>query len=114
MNDAEKIEQIASQLKREKQRHNRLELNLSFQREQLRKADIRRKIQLGGLVVKAELSDESAALLFGIMLEAKEKLDPEKNKKNKQYREVWIKRGDAAFEEHKKQEAAKNKKSPPA
>ena len=77
MSKTSDIEKIAGQLKREKQRQNRLELNLSFQREQLRKTDIRRKIQLGGLVVKADLADEPAALLLGLLLEAKEKLAPD-------------------------------------
>ena len=90
----ETIEKITGALKREKQRQNRLELNLAFQRDQFRKADVRRKIQLGGLVVKADLADESTTLLLGLLLEAKEKLD---SAQNEQYREAWSKRGDEAF-----------------
>jgi hypothetical protein len=35
-----------------------------------RAADTRRKIQLGGLVIKAGLADESAAVLLGLLVEA--------------------------------------------
>jgi Conjugal transfer protein TraD len=39
-----------------------------------RKADTRRKIQLGGLIIKACLADEAAAVLLGLLLEAAQKL----------------------------------------
>lgn len=108
MSKTTNIEKLSGQLKREQQRQNRLELNLSFQRDQLRKADVRRKIQLGGLVVKAELGDEPAALLLGLLLEANEKL---KSKEGDQYRNGWIKHGDDAFEEDRThQETTNNKK----
>ena len=35
-----------------------------------RKADARRKIQLGGLIVKAGLDEEPAAVLLGLLLDA--------------------------------------------
>ncbi len=35
-----------------------------------RKADARRKIQLGGLIIKAGLDEEPAAVLLGLLLEA--------------------------------------------
>jgi hypothetical protein len=35
-----------------------------------RKADTRNKIQLGGLIVKAGLAEEPAAVLLGLLLEA--------------------------------------------
>jgi hypothetical protein len=35
-----------------------------------RKADTRRKIQLGGLIVKAGLAEEEAAVLLGLLLAA--------------------------------------------
>ena len=40
-----------------------------------RKQDTRRKIQLGGLVKKAGLDGEATAVIFGLLLEAKQKLD---------------------------------------
>jgi hypothetical protein len=39
-----------------------------------RKLDTRRKIQLGGLIVKAGLDEEPAAVLLGLLLEAAQKL----------------------------------------
>ena len=39
-----------------------------------RKADARRKIQLGGLIMKAGLDEEPAAVLLGLLLEAAETL----------------------------------------
>ncbi len=46
-----------------------------------RKSDTRRKIQLGGLVIKAGLDSETTATIFGLLLDAAEKL----NNPNKQY-----------------------------
>lgn len=99
------VEKIAGALKREQQRKNRLELNLNFQREQLRKADVRRKIQLGGLIVKAELADEPTALLLGMLLEAQEKLVSDQGAT---YRENWVLRGDELFTFEQSKEAMKN------
>lgn len=93
----EKVEVIAAQLKRERQRENRLTLNLAFQREKLRKADIRRKIQLGGLIVKAGLADESSALVLGLLLDAKAQLTQIENSTCRQH---WLKLGQKAFEAH--------------
>ncbi len=46
-----------------------------------RKSDTRRKIQLGGLVIKAGLESETTSTIFGLLLDAAEKL----NNSNKQY-----------------------------
>ena len=59
-----------------------------------RKQDTRRKIQLGGLVKKAGLDNESTAVLFGLLLEAVESLqggDAESIKSR------WRLKGDIAF-----------------
>jgi hypothetical protein len=40
-----------------------------------RKSDTRRKIQLGGLVIKAGLEGETTATLLGVLLDAAEKLN---------------------------------------
>jgi Conjugal transfer protein TraD len=42
-----------------------------------RKQDTRRKIQLGGLIKKAGLDEESTAVLYGLLLDAFEKLSDE-------------------------------------
>ncbi len=97
------IEKIAAALKREKQRQNRLERNLTLQREQLRRADTRRKIKLGGLTIKAGLANESTAVILGLLLEAQETLNSELGQ---QYRERWYKRGNAAFSEDVKKDSS--------
>lgn len=44
-----------------------------------RKQDTRQKIQWGGLIKKAGLEAESTAVIFGLLLEAAEILNSEKN-----------------------------------
>lgn len=46
-------------------------------REQVRKEDTRRKIELGGLVIKAGLSDLDRAIIFGALLDAANRLQGE-------------------------------------
>jgi hypothetical protein len=60
-----------------------------------RKADARRKIQLGGLIIKSGLGEEKAALLYGMLLEAKELLDEQGN----EIRLRWQIRGELSFKE---------------
>lgn len=43
-------------------------------REQVRKEDTRRKIELGGLVIKAGLSELDRAVIFGALLDAANRL----------------------------------------
>lgn len=59
-----------------------------------RKQDTRVKIQLGGLVKKAGLHEEPTAVLYGLLLEAKEKLE---SKAGIQQREAWRLQGDIAL-----------------
>ncbi|MGE3919582.1 MAG: conjugal transfer protein TraD [Gammaproteobacteria bacterium] len=59
-----------------------------------RKQDTRRKIQLGGLIIKAGLSEESNAVLLGLLLEAQDKLQSNQAEK---IREQWRLQGDIAF-----------------
>lgn len=56
-----------------------------------RKQDTRRKIQLGGLIKKAGLDGETTAVLFGLLLEAQEKLQ---TKKADKVRLEWRIKGD--------------------
>ncbi len=64
-----------------------------------RKQDTRKKIQLGGLIKKAGLSEESSAVLLGMLLEAAEKLE---GKNATKIRQDWKIRGDIAFTLEKK------------
>lgn len=59
-----------------------------------RKTQTRRKIQLGGLITKAGLAEESTAVLYGLLLEATEKLQSEDALA---VREQWRMLGDIAF-----------------
>jgi hypothetical protein len=81
------LKKIQAQLTRTHQKYNRLML-------QQRKQETRRKIQLGGLIVKADLQDESTAILYGMLLEAAELLTSPNASK---IREHWHIRGDVAF-----------------
>lgn len=59
-----------------------------------RKQDTRRKIQLGGLIKKAALDQESTAVLYGLLLEAQEKLQ---GSHAERFRKDWKIKGDLAF-----------------
>ena len=59
-----------------------------------RKADTRNKIQLGGLIVKAGLAEEPAAVLLGLLLEAAGTLS---GPVTGIARERWRKAGEDAF-----------------
>lgn len=65
-----------------------------------RKQDTRRKIQLGGLIKKAGLDGEATAVLYGLLLEAVEKLEhPEDGHRARQH---WRIRGDIALTQESK------------
>jgi hypothetical protein len=59
-----------------------------------RKADTRNKIQLGGLILKAGLGSEPAAVLLGLFLAAAEALS---GPDSTAARERWRKAGEDAF-----------------
>ena len=61
---------------------------------QARKKDAHRKIQLGGLIVKAKLSEESTAVLLGLLLEAANELE---STDAALCRERWRLKGDIAL-----------------
>ncbi len=60
-----------------------------------RKADTRRKIELGGLVKKAGLDSESTAVIYGALLDVVERLQ----EKNEHWQSIWRAKGDLAFSE---------------
>ena len=59
-----------------------------------RKQETRKKIQLGGLIVKAGLAEESATVLLGMLLEA---CDTLQNDSTSTTREHWQALGNIAF-----------------
>ena len=63
-----------------------------------RKQDTQRKIQLGGLIKKSGLADESTAVLLGLLLEAREHLDGEKAHL---FHARWRLKGDFALTDEK-------------
>ena len=91
MNTARKLYQTKAKIYR---------LNLQYARLRMleRKQDTRRKIQLGGLIIKAGLQEEPAAVLLGLLLEAKENMRSKENKKiGDKKREHYRLVGDIAF-----------------
>lgn len=60
----------------------------------LRKADTRHKIQLGGLIVKAGMDSESSALLLGLLVSAREAIN---GPNGAAIREKWQTVGDKFF-----------------
>lgn len=65
---------------------------------QERKQDAHRKILLGSLIKKAELHEEPTAVLFGLLLEAKENLE---GKSGEKMRERYRLKGDIFFTNEK-------------
>lgn len=59
-----------------------------------RKQETRRKIQLGGLITKAGLDNETTAVLYGLLIEAREKIHSEGGE---HYRQCWRVIGDMAL-----------------
>jgi hypothetical protein len=62
-----------------------------------RRLDTRRKIQLGGLVIKAGLADEEPAVILGLLTAAKRALNSQ-NAAESRYR--WKEIGDKAFNQN--------------
>lgn len=64
-------------------------MSLARARDDWRKADTRRKIRLGGLVIKAGLDDESEAVILGVLLDAAANLQgPNGSEARKRFEEV--------------------------
>ena len=90
----QKPSQTPRQLKKVIGQLSYLERQYVRMKNQGRKEDTRRKIQLGGLIKKAGLETESTAVLYGMLLEAAESLYFE-NADNPRTR--WQVKGDLAF-----------------
>lgn len=63
-----------------------------------RKSDTRRKIQLGGLVIKSCLENETTATILGLLLDAAEKLN---SKDADKFRNDFKIKGDIALTKEK-------------
>lgn len=72
-----KTRDIPSQLASARAEVNRTLRILTLEKEKARKADVHRKIKMGGLVVKSGLDTLSTAELLGLLLEAKTRIEQE-------------------------------------
>jgi hypothetical protein len=79
-------------IEREEQKINRMEANLAKLKLKERRADTRRKIQLGGLAIKAKIADEPAAVILGILIDAAKKMNSDAT-----LRDTFKTIGDTAF-----------------
>jgi hypothetical protein len=66
--------QTHDKLKRARQAEHRASKALAIERERVYKQQLRKKIQLGELFIKADLQDELIEILFAILIDAKSKL----------------------------------------
>ena len=64
----------SDQIKKEQHRITRLERNLALDKVKQRKADTRRKIEFGGLVIKAGMGEYSKDIILGALIDAVEAL----------------------------------------
>lgn len=75
-----------------KQKVAKLERQLALSKIKERKADTRRKIEFGGLVIKAGMHQYPKDLILGALLDAKEQIDRESGTKT-----LFQSKGQAAF-----------------
>jgi len=73
----------------------KLERQLALQKVKARKADTRRKIEFGGLVIKAELNQYSKAVILGALLSIMADLGREP-----ELEALFKLKGEAAFMDH--------------
>jgi len=86
-NDSSKI------IKTTEQKIAAIEQKVKFNKERARRLDARKKIQLGGLIIKAKLDDLTSNILLGILIDARNKLQNEKE----QFEKYWAHLGDLEF-----------------
>lgn len=70
----------------------KLESRLARQKLKARKSETRHKIELGGLIVKAKLSQYPKSVILGLLLDAAEQLAAEPNQAK-----FWQSKGERAF-----------------
>jgi hypothetical protein len=88
------LSKTRERIEKQQQQVHRMEASLAKLKLKERKADTRRKIQLGGLVIKANIADEAAAVILGILIDAAQEMGA-----NEQLKENYRAIGDAAFKE---------------
>jgi Conjugal transfer protein TraD len=98
VNDSLILNETPKQLKKIQHRIAYLQRQYARMKNLERKQDTRRKIQLGGLIKKAGLDGETTAVLYGLLLEAQEKLLSEQSD---DIRQDWRIKGDLALTNEK-------------
>ena len=83
---------LANRIKKQEQRIARDENKLAYEKLKQRKLDTRRKIELGGLVIKSGMGEWDKATILGALLHAVGSLNHEPH-----YHELFESLGDAAF-----------------
>ncbi|MFO2970959.1 conjugal transfer protein TraD [Legionella pneumophila serogroup 10] len=83
---------ILEQIEKEKQLIARCEKNLAMEKLKKRKVDTRRKIELGGLVIKAKMDGFSKSIVLGALLHIRSLID-----EDEEYKTLLEHRGDQEF-----------------
>jgi len=86
------LQTLEAKAKRVRQRANRYELKINYVKSQKRKLETRRKIGLGGLIVKAEIDNWTLSELLGLLLTGKQDAENDPDVKK-----IFQARGDRAF-----------------
>lgn len=81
-----------NQIKKQEQKIARLEKSLAVERLKKRKADTRRKIEFGGLVIKAGMGDFTKDVILGALIKAKQTIENEEG-----YKSILEAMGEQAF-----------------
>lgn len=83
------------QIKKQTQQVAKLERKLALEKIKRRKAETRRKIEFGGLVVKAKMDEYSKDIILGALLDVKEQIEADEGA-----RALFKSKGEAAFMEY--------------
>jgi len=81
-----------NQIKKQEQRIARAENSLALDKLKKRRADTRRKIELGGLVVKSGIDGFNKSVILGALIHALQSIEKEES-----YKKVFESIGDAEF-----------------
>lgn len=90
---------LNDKIKKLEQKIARMERSSTLQKMKERKLDTRKKIQFGGLVIKAKMNDYSKDIILGALLDAKDKIES-----NVELKQQFQKRGQDAFLEMKNED----------
>lgn len=90
---------LNDKIKKLEQKIARMERSSTLQKMKERKLDTRKKIQFGGLVIKAKMNDYSKDIILGALLDAKDNIES-----NVELKQQFQKRGQDAFLEMKNED----------